>query len=141
MRLINLALPACLFCLGLWLGRTMSSRAHEARRRESSIQSQMSELLTYKVLLGELRLGGTPKATELLEFSIDCGVSALWHRLDGAEVRTREKAIDLLKTLKVYREQWPRTPRGDLLASAHLPASDVEVEAEEAGKILAGVSQ
>src|SRR6187401_1475058 len=114
-----LLVPASLG-LGWWMGCNVCRRALETKEKRRKITSKMGDLLHDKTILAEIRQARTSNAVEFLEFSLDSNVCALWSQLEATNVLPQDQALQTLKSIKVYREQWPRSPQGDILASEDL---------------------
>ncbi|MFO1511324.1 MAG: hypothetical protein U1F83_00155 [Verrucomicrobiota bacterium] len=122
--------------LGWWMGSTTCRRELEAKGKRRKVTQKMGELLHDRTILSEIRQARSSNALESLEFSIDCNVCGLWSQLEGINGSPRDQALQTLKTIKLYRAQWPRIPQPDILASEDLPADEIKARADEATKIL-----
>ncbi len=133
-----LSLPLA-FAFGFWAGQWRRCRSNHARRTKSQVNQQIGGLVGYKAVLVEIREGRFQQAIELLEFSADCLVSRLWHRLGEAEGGTRDRMLQFFRDFKAYRQRWPRQPRTEALASEHLSHGEIQEVANEATAILNSV--
>jgi hypothetical protein len=137
--IIFLVLIPISFGLGWWVRAKASRSQMQSRSKRHRLSETMRELMHDKITLTEIREGRNSNAVESLEFSIDCQVSMLWHQVDGASGSMRDQALQTLKIIKRYREQWPRNPVADVLASEDLPKEEILATAQEAVKILDGL--
>jgi len=84
-----------------------------------------------------MREGRAANAVELAEFSIDGGVSKLWHQLGRIDDTQRTRAVEALHAVRGYRERWPREVKAEILAGDGLSTAQISKIADEAREILA----
>jgi hypothetical protein len=108
--------------------------------RKLLVATSVSELIGSLTVLRELREGRTARAVELLEFMVDCQLSALAARLRDSDPACRRLAMPAVKQAKAYRRQHPRTPQASVLATDELSAEDVEDAARDAETFLRDVA-
>lgn len=122
--------------LGWWMGSNACRRGSETKDKRRKISQKMCDLLHDKTILAEIRQTRTSNALEFLEFSLDSNVCELWAQLELTNVLPQDQALQTLKSIKLYREQWPRSPQGDILASEGLTIETIQGRAAETKRIL-----
>jgi hypothetical protein len=68
----------------------------------------VGEVLSYKMILCELREGRQAAAIEALENSIDAVVGMIWKKTTNANNALREMALNALAVIQEYRKKYPR---------------------------------
>ena len=95
------------------------------KKQRRRIQQDIIDIVSFKVVLEELRKGDIPKATELCEMVIDYTASRIWHELKTYN-GDKSVALGCLRDIKRIRQQWPREV---LVRAYNLGPEAVDVEA------------
>lgn len=64
--------------------------------------------MSARIVLEELRGNRTATAVESLEFQLDSAVCRIWSQLDKVDSSSKGQALNVLRSIKKYRQQYPR---------------------------------